>query len=178
MFTELHTNRFLLKEILPEDQPFIFSGLSDPAVIPFYGVQYKTLEDTAAQMKFYKSIWEERTGCWWKIVDRQTGEPAGACGMNNYQLIHEKAEIGYWLLPQYWKKGIMPEVIPAMIKHLFSTWRLHRLEAVIEDGNEASCRLSEKLGFTFEGKLRDAEMKNGKRISLLMFSMLKTDFQK
>lgn len=175
MFPELHTKRFLLKRILPEDQIFIFKGLSHPEVIPFYGVKYKTFEETKDQMNFYDSLWREKTGIWWKIVDRDTAESLGACGMNYYQSAHEKAEIGYWLLPQYWKKGIMPEVIPVMTGHLFSHWRLHRLEAVIEEGNDSSIGLAEKLGFQFEGMMRDAEIKNGKRICLLMYSLLATD---
>lgn len=175
MFPELETNRFYLKQIVSADQAFIFEGLSNPLVIPFYGVKYESLEATKAQMEFYDLLWKEKTGCWWKIVDKETGIPVGACGMNHYQPIHEKAEIGYWLLPSYWKKGIIQEVIPAMIGHLFKNWKLHRLEAVIEEGNENSCRTSEKLGFRFEGKLRDAEIKNNRRISLFMYSLLSTD---
>lgn len=175
MFPELHTPRFLLKRILAQDQAFIFNGLSHPQVISFYGVGYKTFEQTKEQMNYYDGLWKEKTGIWWKIVDRDTTEPVGACGMNYYTAIHQKAEIGYWLLPPYWKKGIMPEVIPVMIGHLFNHWKLHRLEAVIENGNDTSARLAEKLGFQFEGKLRGAEVKNGKRIDLLMYSLLSTD---
>jgi len=178
MFPELHTARFLLQQIVAADQPFIFKGLSDPNVIPYYGVQYSSFESTQAQMDFFNKLWEQRTGCWWKIVDRQTGKPVGACGMNAYQPQHEKAEIGYWLLPDHWKKGIMQEVLPVMIRYVFRNWKLHRLEAVIEEGNEASCRLTAKLGFTCEGKLRDAEIKKGKRITLLMYSLLATDVRK
>lgn len=175
LFPELATQRFWLKAILPEDQAFIFKGLSDPSVIPFYGVSYSSFEDTKVQMDFYNSIWKEKTGCWWKIVEKASGQPVGACGMNYYSLDHEKGEVGYWLLPAHWKKGIMPEVMPVMTDHLFKHWKLHRLEAVIEEGNEASCRLSEKLGFRYEGTLREAEIKQGKRVSLLMYSLLATD---
>jgi len=174
MFIELATDRFWLKEILREDQAFIFKGLSHPDVISFYGVQYNSLEATKAQMKWYESLQEDNTGCWWKIVDKASGEPVGACGMNYYNSIHEKAEIGYWSLPAFWKRGIMNEVIPVMIKHLFNNWMLNRLEAVIEEGNDSSIKLSEKLGFVFEGKHREAEIKNGKRINLLMYSLLKS----
>ena len=177
MFPELQTSRFLLQQIRTSDQDFIFQGLSNPEVIPFYGVQYSSFEATAAQMDFYRRLWEERTGCWWKIVDRQSGERMGACGMNGYQANHEKAEIGYWLLPEYWKKGIMQEVLPVMIRYIFSNWKVHRLEAVIEEGNTASNLLSEKLGFRFEGILRETEIKQGKRISLRMYSLLASDIR-
>lgn len=175
MFPELHTNRFLLQQIKDGDKPFIFEALSDPAVIRYYGVSYKTLEEVELQMSFYNDLWRKKTGIWWKVVERDTGEAIGACGMNNYNASHQKAEIGYWLLPKFWKKGVMSEVIPTMISHLFLHWELHRLEAVIEEGNESSCVLTEKLGFTFEGSMRDAEIKHGGRISLLMYSLLATD---
>lgn len=174
-FPELETTRFYIKQIKAADQPFIFEGLSHPQVIPFYGVRYYTLKATKVQMEFYETIWKEKTGCWWKIVNKETNKPVGACGMNFYNPEHEKAEIGYWLLPKYWKKGIMPEVLPEMIRHLFNTWKLHRLEAVVETGNEASSKLLVKLGFVTEGILREAEVKNGKRITLHLYSLLKTD---
>ena len=175
MFPELATTRFFLKQIQAADQPFIFEGLSHPEVIAHYGVSYDSLEAASAQMDFYANCWKEKTGCWWKIVDKETQRPVGACGINHYHAAHEKAEIGYWLLSPYWGKGIMQEVIPAMIRHVFAHWKLHRLEAVIEDGNTASCRLAEKLGFTYEGTLRESEIKNGKRISLRMYSMLSAE---
>lgn len=175
MFPELHTERFLLKQIVAVDQAFIFKGLSHPDVVPFYGVQFKTFEEAKRQMAFYDDLWREKKGIWWKITERTTGNPVGACGINNYQAAHEKAEIGYWLLPEFWRKKIMSEVLPVMISHVFRHWRLHRLEAVIEDGNETSWRLAEKLGFKFEGRLREAEIKNGKRINLLMYSLLASE---
>ncbi|HMT73918.1 MAG TPA: GNAT family protein [Chitinophagaceae bacterium] len=175
MFPELKTENYNLQQILKADQAFIFEGLGHPGVVLYYGVSYSSFESTAAQMDFYERIWRDKTGCWWKIVEVQTGKAVGACGMNNYEADHKKAEIGYWLLPSSQKKGIMQEVLPVMIKYLFSEWQLNRLEAVIEKGNEASCRLAEKLGFFFEGVLRDAEIKNGKHISLLMYSLLRAE---
>jgi len=175
MFPELHTDRFLLKQIVASDQAFIFKGLSHPDVIPFYGVQYKTVEETKRQMDFYDDLWREKKGIWWKITDRLAGSSVGACGINSYQAVHEKAEIGYWLLPEFWRKKIMSEVLPVVISHVFRHWKLHRLEAVIEEGNETSWRLAEKLGFKYEGKLREAEIKNGKRLNLLMYSLLATE---
>ena len=64
-----------------------------------------------------------------------------------------------------------------MIRYVFRNWKIHRLEAVIEEGNTASNLLSEKLGFRFEGVLRESEIKEGKRISLRMYSLLASDIR-
>ena len=62
MLPELHTQRYLLQQIKPEDQAFIYQGLSDPQVIPYYGVHFTSFEATAAQMEFYERLWREDFG--------------------------------------------------------------------------------------------------------------------
>jgi ribosomal-protein-alanine N-acetyltransferase len=172
MFPELSTERFLLTRILPSDQEFIFQGLSHPDVITHYGVRYDTLEATAAQMKWYDSMWEEGTGVSWKIVDKITSERLGVISFYYFKPEHKKAEIGYWLLPAYWKKGVVTEVMKPVIQYCQHNKGIHRLEAFVEAGNVASTRLLEKAGFSYEGSMRDCEIKDGKFISLQIYSIL------
>ena len=105
MFPELTTERLLLKQVLPEDQQFIFDGLSHPAVIPFYGVRYKSFEATKAQIDWYYKIYEEGSGISWKIVHKHTGENVGNISVYFYKGEQKKAEVRFWLLPQFWNKG-------------------------------------------------------------------------
>ena len=171
----LTTKRFELKEIVASDQQFIYEGLSHPEVIPFYGVRYQSFEATKAQMEFYDSMIKEGTGQWWKVVNKNTEEKVGAIGYNNYSKQHNKAEVGYWLLPAYWKKGIVSEVFPVIIDHLFNEKKVHRIEALVEEGNTDSNRLLERVGFIYEGTMRDCEIKDDKHISLRIYSLLATD---
>ena len=172
MLPQLKTNRLLLQQISPDDQQFIFEGLSHPDVIPFYGVQYKSFEETAKQMDWYKKSLEEGTGGPWKIADKITGEKLGVVAWYFYKAEHKKAEVGFWLLPQYWNKGFISEALQAVIEFCKNEKGIHRLEAFVEDGNEASSHVLEKAGFQYEGKMRDCEIKNGKFVSLLIYAML------
>ena len=129
MSDNLITDRFSLQEILTEDQAFIFEGLSHPQVIPYYGISYETLEATKAQMDFYRDMQVNGTGMWWKIVDRKKGEKLGAIGYNNLCIQHKRAEIGYWLLPAFWRQGVITEVLPVMLNYMFQTKKIHRIEA-------------------------------------------------
>jgi [ribosomal protein S5]-alanine N-acetyltransferase len=175
MFPQIQSHRFDLLQFCPCDLDFVFEGLSHPEVIRYYGVNFHSLEATKVQMEWYNNLLTERTGIWWKIVNRQTNERVGAIGMNNYQQQHKRTEIGYWLLPQFWKQGIISEVLPVVTNHLFTKEGVHRIEALVEEGNEGSCNVLRKAGFHFEGKMRECEIKNGNYISLLMFSLLFTD---
>lgn len=173
MFPELFSDRFCLQQIVPTDQQFIYEGLSHPEVIAFYGVSFDSFESTATQMQFYNSLIQEGTGTWWKIVERESGGRVGAIGFNNYQPKHKKAEIGYWLLPSYWRQGIVGDVLPLVVDFMKREYDIHRIEALIEEGNERSCRALEKAGFALEGVMRDCEIKNGKYISLHIYSLIK-----
>jgi [ribosomal protein S5]-alanine N-acetyltransferase len=171
----METERFLLQDIVPEDQEFIFQGLSNPSVIPYYGVRYESFEHTKAQMDFYRYLQQSGTGKWWKIISKMTGEKLGAIGFNNYNQQHRKAEIGYWLLPANWHKGIISEVMSPVVQYLFRVVQVHRIEALVEEGNIDSNKVLERAGFMFEGSMRDTEIKNGEFISLRMYSLLQTD---
>jgi [ribosomal protein S5]-alanine N-acetyltransferase len=175
MFPQLETPRLLLTHFQPEDQDFVFEALSHPEVIRHYGVNYTTLEATRDQMEWFTMLFTEKTGIWWKIVEKASNEPLGAIGMNNYQSQHHKTEIGYWLLRGYWGKGIISEALSVMLEYLFREWKIHRIEAVVEEGNTKSSRVLEKAGFIYEGTMRDCEAKNGSYISLQTFSLLATD---
>lgn len=173
----MFSQRFMLQAFQPNDQAFVFEGLSHPDVIRYYGVQFHTYEATRIQMEWFEHIIKENSGQWWKIVNLQTGERLGAIGMNNYQPQHRCTEIGYWLLPQFWKKGIISEVLPLMLQYLFADRKMHRVAATVEEGNEASSRILEKAGFVLEGVQRDCEFKNGAFITLKWYSLLEDEWR-
>lgn len=168
----LQTSRLLLRPVADSDQPMIFKGLSDPDVIRYYGVSYQSLEATGAQMDFYRSIVQERTGAWWAVCDIKSGEFYGAAGFNYYQAAHQKAELGYWLLPEYQGRGYASEAVEMLCSWAFRHCMLHRIEALVETGNTSSARLLQACGFQYEGTLRDAEIKNGAFISLSVYACI------
>jgi ribosomal-protein-alanine N-acetyltransferase len=49
---------------------------------------------------------------------------------------------------------------------------IHRLEAFVEAGNTSSMQALERMCFTHEGTMRDCEIKNGRYISLHIYSLL------
>ena len=172
MFPEIITQRFRLRKILLIDQQQIFEGLSNEDVIKYYGVSYNTFEDTLRQMEWYENLLNTETGIWWGISFRESGELIGACGFNNISIDHKKTEMGYWLFPQHWKKGIMMEVVPAIIEYAFRVLKLHRIEASVEVDNIASKKLLIKLGFAYEGTLKQCELKNEKFIDLEYYGLI------
>ena len=169
---ELTTARLELTRIETSDHINIFKGLSNPEVIQFYGVQYDSFEESREQMNWYANLEKSNSGMWWAIRLKDSGEFCGAIGFNDYQKEHRKGEFGYWLLPEYWKKGYLQESAEKVIEYLFDELHLHRLEAFVESGNENSSKTLLNLGFNHEGKMIDCEIKNGKFISVDLYARI------
>lgn len=171
-FPTLITSRFLLRQFTDSDLENVYKGLSNPKVIKYYGISFSTKGETEEQMKWFSDLEKNKTGIWWAICDKKTNEFVGAGGLYEIQKSNRKAEIGFWLLPDYWRKGIMMEVMPVICNYGFSQLNLHRIEGFVETGN-ANCKNAlAKLNFNFEGTMVDCEVKNGKFISLDIYSLL------
>lgn len=171
-FPTLHTNRLLLRQFTETDIENVYKGLSHPEVIKYYGVSYSSLEATKTQMQFFADLEKNETGCWWAICNTENNVFYGACGVNNMNKEHKKAEMGFWLLPEFWGQGIIIEAAAAICEYAFTNLQLHRIEAMVETENMNSKKVLEKLQFIYEGTMKECEYKNGKYISLDIYALL------
>ena len=175
--TILLTKRLQLRPVQPSDAGFILKGLSDNRVTQYYAVHYDTPEAVQEQMQFYHNLQESGTGIWWVFSVKGETSLIGACGFNNIEHENHKGEIGFWLLPEHWGKGFIPEASEAVVTYGFDIMNLNRIEAIVEGGNGQSEKVLTKLGFSFEGRLRERELKNDTYIDLLYYSLLRRDRQ-
>lgn len=171
-FPIIKTERLLLRKFTDSDLENVFHGLSNPDIIKYYGVSYDSLEATRAQLSFFEELEKNGTGIWWAICSPDNTIFYGAGGLNNLIAAHKKAEIGFWLLKEHWGKGIMREAMPLITEYGFSKLQLHRIEGIVESENMACKRAIGKLGFEYEGTMRECEIKNGAFISLDIYAKL------
>lgn len=164
----LKTESISLREIESSDINNIFKGLSHPDVIKHYGVNYQTLEATEEQMEWFADSKQH----WFAICSVDGDTFYGAGGLNNISKEHKKAEIGLWLLPKYWGKGIMKQAMPLICNYGFKELHLHRIEGFVEADNKNCKKAMSKLNFTHEGTMSDCEIKNGKYVSVDIYAML------
>ncbi|MBM3115439.1 GNAT family N-acetyltransferase [Jeongeupia naejangsanensis] len=177
-FPTLETARFVLREFVQQDIDAVFRGLSHPQVIAHYGVSYATLDDTQEQMDWFRQIVAEQSGIWWAIADAGTPEVLyGACGFNDRHHEHRHADIGYWLLPEYWGHGVMRECLPAVLDYGFGALALHRVAAEVEPENVRSSALLADLGFVHEGTRRECEFKEGDFLDLADYALLHREWR-
>lgn len=135
-FPTISTERLLLRQFTQNDLENVFKGLSHPEIIKYYGISYMTLEETREQMKFFADLEKNKTGIWWAICSLDNKTFYGAGGLNSLSKEHLKAEIGFWLLTDFWGQGIMLEAMPLIYRYGFETLGLHRIEGFVETGND------------------------------------------
>lgn len=174
-FPTIKTDKFLLRQFVESDLENVFKGLSHPNIIKYYGVSYQTLEHTKEQMKFFADLEKNGTGIWWAVCSADNKAFYGAGGLNSLSKEHKKAEIGFWLLQDYWGQGIMTEIMPILCRYGFEHLGLHRIEGLVESDNLNCKKAMQKLDFIHEGTMKDCEIKNGKFISLDIYAKLKTE---
>ncbi|MDO6803081.1 GNAT family N-acetyltransferase [Wenyingzhuangia sp. 1_MG-2023] len=172
IFPILETDRLRLRQFSEKDIENIFKGLSHPDVIKYYGISFSTLEATKEQLEWFQNLENDQTGIWWAIEIKTTGVFCGAGGFNNLDNLHKKAEIGFWLLPDFWGRGYMKEAMSEICDFGFKKLKLHRIEGFVETEN-SNCKSGlKKLDFQYEGTMRDCEIKKGGYISLDLYSKL------
>lgn len=172
---KIRTERLLLRQFDESDLENVFKGLSHPDVIKHYGVSFASLEATREQMTWFADLLKNGMGVWFAVCSADNGTFYGAGGLNGISLVHRKAEVGFWLLPEFWGQGIMKEAMPLICDFGFGKLGLHRIEGFVETENVNCKRAMAKLDFQHEGTMKDCEVKNGKFISLDIYAKIEPD---
>jgi ribosomal-protein-alanine N-acetyltransferase len=154
-FPSLTTPRLLLRSIRLEDAEALFATFSDKEVMEFYGHEpHHSLDDTREWIKQTLARYARQEAIRWGITLKGEDRVIGTCSFHHFGADFRRVETGYDLNRTYWGRGIMTEAMSAVLTYGFTDLHLHRVEAIIDIMNERSKGLLLKLGFTYEGNLR------------------------
>ncbi len=101
-------------------------------------------------------------------------------GMIGVQALGSRArfcEIGYWLDEEAQGRGIITRSCRALIDYVFTSEGINRVQIRAAVGNTRSRAIPERLGFSFEGVLRQADLANGQFLDMAMYSMLANEWR-
>jgi len=84
------------------------------------------------------------------------GRAAGVTGLNRIDAVNRTASIGYWLDANLTGRGLMTRAVKRLIGLTFANFPVDRVEIHCAPGNEPSCAIPARLGFTREAVLRRA----------------------
>ena len=139
----LQTARLVLEPVRDEFAQALYDHINDWQVIRWLAAPpwpYK-LDDMHGWIASATAARAERRGIDYAIL--LAGMPIGAVGVAG---IRTGPVLGYWLARPYWGQGFMSEAVAAVIEHLFEDGHIFIASGILE-GNAASLRVQEKLGF-------------------------------
>lgn len=177
-FPLLTTSRLHLRQIRLADAEAFFAIKSDPAVTAPYGQEpHQSLAETREFIQRALDLYERRKAFYWAITLKGEDTIIGSYTLWNFSPDLVCAETGYELGRAYWRQGIATEAVRAVLTYGFSELGLHRIEAVVNADNTPSRNLLLKLGFTFEGNLRQRILFRDRFLDEQYFGLLKDEWQ-
>lgn len=170
----LHGSKVLLRPWTPDDAESVYVACQDPDIQRWVPVPspYALSDAVEYVTTTAPAAWPDG-GAVFAVVELATDQMSGAIGVQ--RLDDGVAHVGYWTRREARGKGLTAEAL-----RLITTWFLHegeaaRVELVVEPDNSASIRVAEAAGFTREGVLRRRLDLRGRRVDVVMYSMLPTD---
>ena len=105
------------------------------------------------------------------------GEIVGMIGHIGIEWSHRRTGLGYWLAEKAQGRGIMTTACRAYIDHAFGELGLNRVEIRAAVENRKSRAIPERLGFTLEGAIRDAERLYGRFVDHAVYGLLAREWR-
>lgn len=163
----------IIRRLKIEDLPIRVKWMNNPEVYSSMHFDIPiTLEKTE---RWYKdNISNERR---FDMVVTDGNEIVAFCGITSIDTIVKKGESYTFIDPDKKGCGIGTVARSLLLNYAFGVYGLNKVYCFINEDNFRSCRLSEKLGFKCEGRLRN-EYRNqdGEMKDLLYYGLLKEEW--
>lgn len=173
-FPELQSERLLLRRIVESDLDRIFEMRSNPDVMKYIPRPLaKTIEDVRVWLGVINNGIETNEAINWAISFKEKpNEFVGLIGYFRPDKENERAEVGYMLLPEFYKKGIISEVMTPVLEYGFKVMKLHSIDAVIDPENQASENVLRRAGFEKQAHFRENCLFEGKWLDSVHYCRL------
>ena len=110
------------------------------------------------------------------IREKEVGKLIGTIGLH-LNKEHQKAELGYWLGKNFWRKGYLTEALKAVLEFGFKELNLNKIYATHFLFNPNSGKVMLKAGMKFEGVQKQEYLQHGEFLDVNRYSLLKQDFK-
>ncbi|WP_017460767.1 GNAT family N-acetyltransferase [Dyella ginsengisoli] len=98
--------------------------------------------------------WAEGEHFAFGIFDRTHQRLLGSVGLNQRNLLHRSANLGYWVRQSEQRHGVAAKAVQLVARFGFRQLALQRIEIVALPDNQASRRTAERAGARFEAVAR------------------------
>ena len=166
----------LLRPWSDADVPAVAEACRDPEIAHWIDdiPSPYTRADARAYVAACRRGWKEGSLWAFAVVDAETSEVVGSCGVAWQDHPQAVAEIGYWVRAEDRGRGIATRAVRLVSEWAFQKGGVQRLQLRADALNRASQRVAENAGFRREGVLRSVRYshRQQRRVDFVMFSRL------
>jgi len=172
----LEGKKVILRNIEPEDLEEYYKFCNDMTEIgPFWPLHLQT--KAQVKEKYDKNLWGKQFGQ--LMITTREGKKIGLIHFFKGIPYTVGFEIGCFIFKEEDRgKGYMSEAFKLFMDFLFLSRQIPRLQVCFFEGNIPSIKIGEKYGFVYEGKLRKAAFHRGKYLDVLVYSKLRSEWEK
>ena len=177
----IYGERIRLRASEREDLPRFVTWLNDPEVIQFLLIHIPM--SLASEERWFENM-QNRPPAEQVLVieilvpgEPETWQPIGNTAFMGIDWVNRSAEIGIMIGEKScWNQGYGRETMRVMLKHGFETLNLNRIFLRVFEQNVRGIKAYEHAGFVHEGRMRQAEYKQGRYSDLLFMSVLRCEW--
>lgn len=148
-WTILETNRCVIRELTLDDLDALFELYGDGEIDKYTDPLYPYEEEKEFQRAYIENMYRYFGYGLWLVFSKETGELIGRAGLEHREYHEEiELELGYIIGTKYQGQGLATEICEAILEYAKENTGFERINTLIEEGNIASKKLSEKLGFS------------------------------
>jgi ribosomal-protein-serine acetyltransferase len=119
----------------------------------------------------------ELRGYEWTVAGAGDNAFLGSLVLHSCAWAHRRVEVGFWVAPPARGRGTVTAALRLLVAWLVDDAGVERVEMTALPGNDAVGRIAAKLGFAFEGTLRQRNLEQGRRADVLMWGLLADEWR-
>ena len=148
----LETERLIFRHFLPDDLDSLYVLYSDREVRQYLTEGTLTYEETKEELEWFLDGHPQHPQLGlWATIYKATNQFIGRCGLLPWTIDQRpEVEVAYMLAKAYWGQGLGTEAAQAILNYGLEKLHLPRLICLIDRENQASIRVAQKIGMTFE----------------------------
>ena len=172
----LDATDFILRSLSEDDAATVVEAVRESAAtvgawMPWATPHYSTTE-AQAWIQACAANRAAGSGHEFGIFSKSDGCFVGAAGLNQFNLVNNFCNLGYWVRKTAQRKGAATSAVVALTRFAFNELRLSRIEIVALVGNEPSASVARKAGAALECVARNRLQFHGKPHDAYVYSII------